>query len=96
MTEPEDPQIPIVPGPSYDPPTAPMPAPVPPATYPIPQAGATPPPQPPEWRPARVAGNTVVVILTIVGIFVGLPLLCCLGWVAFGAIAGAVDPSLNR
>jgi hypothetical protein len=53
----------------------------------------TPPLPPPEWRPGRAAGNTVVVILTIVGIVVGLPLLCCLGWLVFGSVLGLADPN---
>ena len=76
-TTPDDPQIPIVPGPSYEPPTPPyaVPAPV--------QRPA--PAQPPEWRPSRVAGNTVVVIITIVGLICGIPLLLCACTTALGS-----------
>lgn len=64
-----------------------VPPPQPPPPQPVYYQPGAPPP---EWQPARAAGNTVVVVLTILGIFVGLPLLCCLGWLVFGGLAGAI------
>lgn len=79
-------QPPIVPGTNPVDPTQPFPV-VPPPQYQ--QPAYQPPPKAPEWNPARAAGNTVVVVMTIVGIFVGLPLLCCGGMLLFGALTGA-------
>jgi hypothetical protein len=72
---------PIVPGPGEpdQPPTAYIPPPQPLPVY-YPQ-----PPQPP-WNPGRAAGNTVVVVLTLVGVFCGLPLVVCLLMAACGAL----------
>lgn len=78
-------QPPIVPGTNPVDPTEPIP--VSPPAYP-PQQYA-PAPQAPAWNPGRAAGNTVVVVMTLVGIFVGLPLLCCAGLLLFGAFTGA-------
>lgn len=52
-----------------------------------------PPPQGPPWNPGRAAGNTVVVIATIVGVCIGLPLLACVGWLIFGSVLGMADPN---
>lgn len=85
--------VPIVPGPGEPEPLpvwpqhdeTPPPSPVyyPPQPVPVyyPQ-----PPTAPTWAPGRAAGNTVVVILTLVGIFCGLPLLAC----GFFALMGAL------
>lgn len=42
---------------------------------------------PPEWRPERAAGNTLVVLLTILGICCGGPLLCWAGIALFGGLS---------
>jgi hypothetical protein len=70
-----------VPGPAYEPPTAPLPEPVAPAYQP-PVQPAQPvyvqhPPQAPAWNPRETASKTVVVIMTIIGIFCGIPLALC-------------------
>lgn len=75
-------QPPIVPGPGEPEPLPVWPEhqEVPPPQYPPPQPIPVYQPQsaPPPWNPGRAAGNTVVVILTLVGIFCVLPLLACL------------------
>jgi hypothetical protein len=78
---PDHPEVPIVPGPNYEPPTAPLPPPVPaaPLAPPAPAQPAyyQPPSQAPAWSPGRAAGNTVVVILVLVGVFCFLPAVVC-------------------
>ena len=40
----------------------------------------------PGWQPGRAAGNAVVVVLTLVGVFCVLPLIVCVGFGLMGAI----------
>lgn len=39
-----------------------------------------------EWKPSRAAGNTVVVIMVIVGLFCVLPAVICGGIIALGTL----------
>ena len=40
----------------------------------------------PGWNPGRAAGNTVIVLLALVGVFCVLPMLSCVGTGLLGAI----------
>ena len=42
------------------------------------------PPQAPTWNPGRAAGNTVVVIMVLVGLFCFLPAVVCGALVVLG------------
>ena len=46
-------------------------------------------PPPPEWKPSRAAGNTVIVVFTLVGLLCVLPCLICL-------VTGALGNLLDR
>ncbi len=45
------------------------------------------PPAAPPYNPGRAAGNTLVVVLTLVGIFCVLPILGCFILGAFGSLS---------
>jgi hypothetical protein len=81
---------PIVPGPDQPeeyPPTYQYPA-----QYSAPPAQPVPvyyqPPAAPAFNPTRTAGNTLVVVLVLVGIFCVLPALICAGIVLLGSFSG--------
>jgi hypothetical protein len=90
VTTPDQPDVPIIPGPApYEPPTAPLPPPVPEPYQPPAPPPAQPvyyqhPPQAPTWNPGRAAGNTVVVVVVLVGLFCFLPAFLCLVLAALG------------
>ena len=90
MTTPDQPDVPIIPGAAYEPPTAPIPVPPPmPPVYQQPPAQPVyyqHPPTAPVWNPGQTAGKTVVVIMTLFAIFCGIPLALC----AFTSCAGAM------
>lgn len=79
----------------YQPPIVPgAPQPPPPAQYPqsAPPAGYYPPPQPAQpqqapWNPGRAAGNTVVVLVTLLIVFCGLPMALCFGLNIIGTLS---------
>jgi len=60
----------------------------PPTVYTPPQATPVYYPQstPPPWMPSRAAGNTVVVLMTLIGVFCVLPILGCALLALFGSI----------
>lgn len=72
---------PIVPGPGDPDPTQPV------YQQPVPVYYQRPPQAPPS-DPARVMGNTVLVVVTLVGLFCVAPVVICLILGAFGAITG--------
>ena len=83
---------PIVPGrpedeyglpiaPSFQDPPPPVYQP-PPQPIPVYQPQTAPPP----WNPGRAAGNTVVVLMTLIGVFCVLPILGCALLALFGSI----------
>jgi hypothetical protein len=50
-----------------------------------------PPAQPQQpWNPGRAAGNTVIVIVTLVFVLCVLPVAVCLGFGLFGNLAAGV------